>query len=535
MPLLVWNNYSAILPLDSTVTPPDLSMRTDMAETLTRSCHRAVLASASSMLAAIFRERCTCEDITLILPGVSNTILEKLVSWLYTGEMEELSKEAENEWDTLVKMLGLEGLQLIDEESFELSEVKNGSIIVKSMNSLTLNESYLKSTRNPVFCDVDIFTSDDDSFVVVNENDDLSEVVASETPVKANISCCVQCDLSEDEYKEEPKINKSDQGDEAKEILGNSTDPSLKNDSAGSNSSSSEFQDATTTLDVDINTTSMNSNNNDRKVMEFETCHDETVYQDCEEELDDNNGSVAISRIDDSVDKMENNSLLDIEGNVGQSPRDSESDDGSTLDEENNDESFSDDDDESDDDPSWNVSGSDDNEESDGEESLKADNCPPLGDVTNINFSTVNTSVLGVWLSDTGPVHMVTRCLCKGTCVRNCACRTAGGTCSRRCSCKPSKCKLRADAAQDRSLPSMASTGTGTAAEPKVINKEFCLVPGAAVTPSTTSALGEEKSDPSHLTPTCPPIPLNSSTSKLSTTAKKKRKLFTASVGPQEI
>ena len=334
------------------------------------------------------------------------------------------------------------------------------------------------------------------------------------------ISSCVQFDLSEDEYNEEPKIKKSDKGDEAMEIIGNSTDLSLKNEAAN-------FQDATTTLGVDINTTTMNGSN-DRKVVEF----DETVYQDCEEELDDNDGAVAISRIDDSVDKTENNSLQG--GNKGQSPRVSDSDEGSTFDEENIDESF--DDDESDDDPSWNVSGSDDNEESDVEEALKADNCPPLGDITNINFSTVNTSVLGVWLSDTGPVQMVTRCLCKGTCVRNYACRTAGGTCSKRCSCKPSKCKLRAVPNQDRSLPSIASTGAKPESADPEVNKEGCLVPSPAVTPSSTSALGaEDKSDPSHLSPTCPPIPLSSSTSKLSTTGKKKRKLFTASVGPQEI
>merc|ERR1712025_469482 len=156
----------------------------------------------------------------------------------------------------------------------------------------------------------------------------------------------------------------------------------------------------------------------------------------------------------------------------------------------------------------------------------------PLADITNINLSTVDTSVLGAWLSDTGPVHLPPRCLCKGTCVRNCSCRTAGTTCSSRCSCKPSKCKLRTEASQlaggSRPIQSQITNNVQINAESSVASENF----GNSCDPPAQVSKSADVEDQRLLTPSSLSTTFFSSNS---TTRKKKKKLFTESIGPQEI
>eukprot|EP00092_Neocalanus_flemingeri_P017049 GFUD01018437.1.p1 GENE.GFUD01018437.1~~GFUD01018437.1.p1 ORF type:complete len:302 (-),score=89.33 GFUD01018437.1:128-1033(-) len=132
---------------------------------------------------------------------------------------------------------------------------------------------------------------------------------------------------------------------------------------------------------------------------------DETVYEDCEEEFQQEN-----------PDEMIDNDTFDGEDSLAAS---------------------SDVDSEPDEDTSWVVS-----EDSSGSE-CGARKRMTMKDLPKVNFNTTSMTTLGMWLSDTGPVHLNTMCHCKGSCMRNCSCRTADISCSKRCGCKKDKCSWR--------------------------------------------------------------------------------------------
>jgi len=492
--------------------------------------------------------------------------VQKLVYWLYSGKV-ELEKEWQRlEWMELISMLGIGGEKEIQEGGTDEAEswtknipsgqkekkvdksrgkkYKSENLLVKSLKNLNLDDSYKMSGKKP-FCDVDIFTSDDDSFVMVEDEKNTTED-------KDNISSCIQCDLSDDEEHE-----KSETIPDSLEIFDNSS----KSDESLANSSGSDFQDATASLGVKSNYLVVENveEYNDRNRLDVKTSIEsrnnvkadpnETVYEDCEEEMvvghvdncpmegDNEDVSDGDDTPDKTVTEGEDGSNLSLELECSNNASNFEDDDI----EEDNDPDESSVDEDSDNDSSWNESGSDTSDNSDEERkvSRKSQNPMYLGDITDVNFSTVNTSVLGVWLSETGPVHMDTRCLCKGTCVRNCACRTAGGMCSRRCSCKPSKCKLRAAVEMKESSQSTDTHQPGNLLGEKTgeEDRKCEVVLSAFLSPNLPSEGGMcSKSDLSIMTPSCPPIPLSASTSMLDTTTKRRmKKLFTETVGPQEM
>ena len=419
----------------------------------------------------------------------------------------------------------------------------NDNLLLKCLN---IDDSLSTYTRKS-FCEVDIFTSDDDSFAIVAKEEDyvleksIIDDVLYDVDVKDKVSSCIQCDLSYEEH--EPQSNSENDTQNTLDVQRGNNSTTVGNLTT---SSGFEFHDVTASLGMKSdNLVAWNENDIGE---EAALVQNETVYEDCEEEIDESveskgvgdadDVSDAIGAIDNTVtDPVSSESEVSLEQDVdgGSNEVGQNFDIGEEEDEDDNiyddDGDSYDEDDESDDDSSWNASGTDISEHSDdeGTTSNKAKEAIPLGDITNVNLSTVNTSVLGEWLSDSGPVHMVTRCLCKGACVRACACRTAGGSCSRRCSCHPSKCKLRAEAG-------------GTSYSGQGIQQSDCgdddskmidVDDGLAVS-------SEEPNDSSPSvasTPSCPPIPLLASTSMLSTTAKKrnKKKLFTETVGPQEL
>merc|ERR1719470_478400 len=274
----------------------------------------------------------------------------------------------------------------------------NDNLLLKSFKCLNLDDSLSTYTRKS-FCEVDIFTSDDDSFAIVDgeEDNELEKSINDDglVDVKDKVSSCVQCDLSH----EEPPDSATDTQDTLdaqrdKKIAGNITI-----------SSGSEFHDATASLEVksDILVAWTAEDCSEEAVL----VHNETVYQDCEEELaesveikgdedDDASGSDAIDESDGSPEQC-------IGGGFNASGNNSgieEVDEDIYDDDDSNDE-----DDESENDSSWKASGTDISDQSDDDEvkSKKAKEALPLGDITNENLSTVNTSVLGVLLSSTGP------------------------------------------------------------------------------------------------------------------------------------
>jgi len=87
----------------------------------------------------------------------------------------------------------------------------------------------------------------------------------------------------------------------------------------------------------------------------------------------------------------------------------------------------------SEEDPNWTLSDSDNASECKVPKKIKR--------LPKVDFNTTKPAALGLWLSDTGPVHLNRMCHCKGSCVRNCSCKVAGVGCSIRCGCKPEKCQ----------------------------------------------------------------------------------------------
>ena len=372
----------------------------------------------------------------------------------------------------------------------------NDNLLLKSLKCLNIDDSLSTYTRKS-FCEVDIFTSDDDSFAIVDKEEDyvLEKSINDDVlyDVKDKVSSCIQCDLSYEEHEPQSNSDNDTQNTLDDQRGNNSTTVGNLTTSSGS-----EFHDVTASLGMKSdNLVAWNENDFSE---EAALVVNETVYQDCEEEIDESVESKGVGDADDVSDAI---GAIDAIDNTVTDPVSSESEvsleqdvDGGSNEvgqnfdigeEEDEDDNIYDDDgdsydedDESDDDSSWNASGTDISEHSDdeGTTSNKSKEAIHLGDIKNVNLSTVNnTSVLGVWLCDTGPVHMVTRCLCKGACVRACACRTAGGSCSRRCSCQPSKCKLRAEAG-GTSYGGQGAQQSGGEDDSKIIDEDGGLAVG---------------------------------------------------------
>ena len=157
------------------------------------------------------------------------------------------------------------------------------------------------------------------------------------------------------------------------------------------------------------------------------------------------------------------------------------------------------------------------------------------------------------------------RCGCKGTCQRNCSCRSAGAECSKWCGCDPRKCKFKlaqAGAATvrdkildfkclyifigailgrqgdvstvDQDVSSLAKTPE---CPPPPLVSSTVNVPMTGgrrrrLEPVETAANGDNLMR----TPECPPPPLSSSTVDVTMNgSKRKKKLFTERLGPQEL
>ena len=184
---------------------------------------------------------------------------------------------------------------------------------------------------------------------------------------------------------------------------------------------------------------------------------------------------------------------------------------------------------ESDNDSSWNMSGLEVNDSDEEETPLKKFNrLKCREDLINVDFKTVRPSVVGVWLSESGPVHLAPRCLCKGTCARKCICRDGGNVCTKNCSCNPSKCKLRSEAVASlqvnrddvfHSCSSREDVSDGLSAS-------------VAVTPKSINI----ELDTDTLPSSCPPSIISSNTSVDNGINRRKKRLFSNKIfEPQEL
>jgi len=549
----------------------DITLRTDNDQALAFALktHRVVLASASIFFGSLFHGCCACEQITVILPGVSNSILSCFITWLYTGVVRLNKYDELSEWNKLLGMFGIEnspsnvndkvdGDGGINEETIHKSidsndgvsnkviygdslctgvesrQTENESLLSNSFNTLYSNGS--PNTSRKLVCDVERFSSEEDG----SADAYVDSVPEFSKPRKANVSSCIQCDLSDDE-SEEAMSKKNITNDPKINFVGNEQCEENESDS-----SSPEFLDASMSVEIEPNT-SQYKNKNNRSLLKV-NCQNETVYQDCNEEIEESYSEIESLKIINSTDKINisvkydsplNIEQLDANLNLSESNKktaDQVLDGSYSLDEsanssvnesyeeeENYDESYEEK--ESDEyDPSWDESCSDVSED-ERKVSKKVRNISvPLGDITNKISSNVDSPASEVLVSDSGPVQIPPRCLCKGSCVRNCCCRSAGVICSSMCSCKPSKCKLRADLTPNILLKSPVDKQIyQTGVTNSFISPLSAVASGAAV-------------DQSQVTPSNLPASVFEITSVPSTIAKKrKKKLFTETVGPQEI
>merc|ERR1719154_520810 len=162
--------------------------------------------------------------------------------------------------------------------------------------------------------------------------------------------------------------------------------------------------------------------------------------------------------------------------------------------------SESDDEDESD--PSWQADHSEDEDEEEeekteepGTKSLKSENKNPSLVKERLDSSGMDSGSLSFYMSDTGPIAIQVRCSCK----------SAGADCSRWCGCDPQKCKSKLSQKQGLNQSGMKNT--------------FLL----------TDNQQDGETDTLIKTPEFLPPPLSGST-----TGRRKKKLFTESLGPQE-
>merc|ERR1719233_1255356 len=195
-------------------------------------------------------------------------------------------------------------------------------------------------------------------------------------------------EVVEDEEPEGHTIDDDDGPDEINSLKENqSTDKSISIETSTKKSEDETLEENGFGGSVCVNLTkSFIGEERDDDDQEFDNMDDSEIHIDQENESTGDESSVSGKKNDNMI---EEDSFDDsFSGNETESYEAEESDD---------------------DDPSWNESCSDFSDQSDdaAEVSEKAPESSlsiPLGDLTNINLSTVDTSILGVWLSDTGPV-----------------------------------------------------------------------------------------------------------------------------------
>ena len=155
------------------------------------------------------------------------------------------------------------------------------------------------------------------------------------------------------------------------------------------------------------------------------------------------------------------------------------------------------------------------------------------------------------------------RCGCKGTCQRNCSCRSAGAECSKWCGCDPRKCKFKLAQAQAGAATvrgnildfkcNFIGAILGLQGDVSTADQDVsCLAktPECPPPPLVSSTVNVpmtggrrrkiESVEPANgdnmRTPECPPPPLSSSTVDVTMNgSKRKKKLFTERLGPQEL
>merc|ERR1719233_1751296 len=190
-------------------------------------------------------------------------------------------------WNELLRLLGIgvgknrnciekhevktPSKEIIEEKHPDSPRVKSDILFVKSLEAMTLNDS--KEYSRKKIHDDDIFTSDDESFPVIDKYCKLGDLIDSISfEAKSNVDSCVQCDLSNDE-----------QEDESSNILVNDSVVVNESDANETNSSCSEFLDATMSPPVEIHS----SQQLPEEVYDKSLYHNETVYQDCNEAVED--------------------------------------------------------------------------------------------------------------------------------------------------------------------------------------------------------------------------------------------------------
>jgi len=581
--------------------------------------------------------------------------MQQLVVWLYTGKL-DLDERKRVEWTEVATRLGIGmgeiGALRDDQDSKKIKDVfvkEDGIVVTKkqfgktamndsvlnSFKSLSVNDSLSRHTRRQ-FCDVDIFTSDDDSFIVGDgDNINIDVDIISSNNIAVDIikpvSSGVQCDLSfeeedaefiedigeniedtshqlENSSHEGAIVNisnglndhdaKAFEGEDVKNQTDNvfteekhhyvngleyenyhddiskdvkNQDANVSNDVKCDDANISnvlKYHDATTSVGVncsnldiitdvnvmdssekcDVNQISdVSDGDSDVGNTAVEADKNETVYQDCEEEFDNRIDEPIKKETDanDNIDTDHEDTVTDNESD--QSEHSYESDPSSGNGSEEDSES---------DDPSWRASSNDASDHSDEESNtakkdlLDVGDALPISDISNVNISSLHTSALCVC-----PAPLATTCQCKGSCVRSCVCRSGGQRCSRRCSCQPSKCRWREGTEESKEKESEGAVFQ----ESNLLGTSY-LSPQITVAVTTTSQTCDtditttDYSEASFLppptvntavyspstvlcTPSCQPIPMSASTSLLSTTARKRnrKKLFTETVGPQEL
>jgi len=237
---------------------------------------------------------------------------------------------------------------------------------------------------------------------------------------------------------------------------------------------------------------------------------------DGDESLNQESSSIISSIIEDIIEsvvlvtsKDESYNLDDEEESFGEYGEEYEDDEDSDMFEED---CESDDEEESFSDPSWQADHSEDDDEEEeempedpGTKSLKSENknLNPVNE--RLDSSSMDSGSLSFYMSDTGPIAIQVRCGCKGTCFRNCSCKSARADCSRWCGCDPQKCKSKLSQKQGLNQSGRENT--------------FLL----------TDNQQDGETDTLIKTPECLPPPVSAST-----TGRRKKKLFTQSLGPQE-
>jgi len=527
--------------------------------------NKMVLSSFNPLLKSILEDICDCKEVSIVIPDLDSKSSRILAS-VFNCPFDQKSLDIDEGNKKLIQEFGFILPWRDVKASIHVKEDAE-DVITNKIKDLRLEVvGGVENSRN--CSEADLFISDDDDYLI--ENDDtnkcLNSTVSNVNYNPNNNNCKIN------DYAQVPSIALSSNDTVFEDCIESFHSTSISSQTRNCSQTNEENSEKSENISIDKVDSSESltedlHNHGDKSSSQLSFQNDDLKEDQEFSKLEKSVQVDSFSEDEDINDNIEES----VGGEIDQSFEES------NCEEEEETEESDDDDDDDDTGSSWEAETensdsdlSDDEDQKENKNPAKKKECKgkSLINIEKVeDLSVVEANSLSFYLSETGPIDIRVRCGCGGSCIRSCPCKAAGVPCSRWCKCDNFKCKSKisqreGNRAVSQSLCEAKSSSTksflhpAASYTPRTIPSDDKIKNSAAEEPTAEADTHEPgvSSQESLLTPTNPKAstsctnqeltttptnllgpPLSCSTINVSMSTKRKKKLFTDKVGPQEL